>query len=225
MEELKDITGSLFDINQLYGVDLNTSNLPFIELNPLFGIDLTTITQRRADGSYVITKDGLPYHVPNSKGYKELFKAVDEYVKANPEVVKVEYPYAPTLEDVRNNKFSELSEKFAVAEKDAHLTSSLGIVINAGEKANRDIEGLIKLMEAMPDMETADFCCYDNTETPVTLADLKTMQIEVILSGNALYQQKWAFRRAINAAKSKEDLEAIAIEFTYSDFSKGAGAE
>ena len=74
-------------------------------------------------------------------------------------------------------------------------------------------------MEAMQDMETVDFCCYDNTFRAVTLADLKTMQIEVILSGNELYAQKWAFREAINAAQSKEELEAIAIEFTFSDFS------
>ena len=200
-------------------------DVPVFELNPLYGVDLTEVTQRSADGSYVITKSGMPYHVPNSEGYKDLFKAVDEYAKAHPEVVKVEHPYVPTLEDVRNSKLSELSEKFSAAEKDAHLTSSLGIVINAGEKANRDIEGLIKLMEAMPDMETVDFCCYDDTETPVTLADLKTMQIEVILSGNALYQQKWAFRRAINAATSKEELEAIVIKFVYSDFSKGTGTE
>lgn len=198
---------------------------PMLELNPLYGVDLTAITQRSADGSYVITKNGLPYHVPNSEEYKELFAAVDEYAKTHPEVVTVEHPYVPTLEDVRNSKLSELSEKFSAAEKDAHLTSSLGIVINAGEKANRDIDGLIKLMEAMPDMETVDFCCYDNTFRAVTLADLKTMQVEVILSGNALYSQKWAYREAINAAKSKEVLDAIAIKFTYSDFSKEADAE
>ena len=126
---------------------------------------------------------------------------------------------APTLEAVKERKLSELSSKFATAEADAHLTSSLGIVINAGEKANRDIDGLVKLMEAMPSLETVEFCCYDNSYHTVTLADLKTMQIEVILSGNALYQQKWAFREAINAAKTKEELEAIVIEFTFSDFS------
>lgn len=126
----------------------------------------------------------------------------------------------PTLAEVRAEKLSELAAKFSAAEAEAHLTSSLGIVINAGEKANRDIDGLLKLTEARPEMETVNFCCYDNTETPVTTADLKTMQIEVILSGHALYQQKWSFRRAITAATSKEELEAIKIEFAFSDFSE-----
>ena len=124
----------------------------------------------------------------------------------------------PTFEDERAAKLSELSSKFAAAEAEAHLTSSLGFEINAGEKANRDIDGLIKLMEAMPNMETVEFCCFDNSYHTVTLADLKTMQIEVILSGNALYQQKWAFRDAINAATTKEKLEAIKIEFVFSNF-------
>lgn len=125
----------------------------------------------------------------------------------------------PTLEEERAAKLSELAAAFSAAEADAHLTSSLGIVINAGEKANRDIDGLVKLMEAMPDMKTVDFCCYDNTFHAVTLADLKTMQVEVILSGNALYAQKWAFREAINAATKKEELEAVQIKFVFSDFS------
>lgn len=198
-------------------------NLPEVQpakIDYLADVDLSSITRRVEDGSYVVLKGGMPYHVPNSEQYAEFFAQLDTYVKTHPVIMKVEHPYVQTLEDVRNSKLSELSEKFSAAEKDAHLTSSLGIVINAGEKANRDIEGLIKLMEAMPDMETVDFCCYDDTETPVTLADLKTMQIEVILSGNALYQQKWALRRAINAAMSKEELKAIVIKFAYSDFSK-----
>jgi hypothetical protein len=45
------------------------------------------------------------------------------------------------------------------------------------------------------------------------------MQIEVILSGNAFYDQKWAYRKAINSALSIEELEAIIIDFTMSDFS------
>lgn len=189
-------------------------------INWLNFVDLKHITQRSVDDSYVVLKDGMPYHVPNSGEYAEFYAQLDEYAKTHPEVVSVEHPYVPTLKDVRNSKLSELSDKFSAAEKDAHLTSSLGIVINAGEKANRDIDGLVKLMEAMPDMETVNFCCYDNTFRAVTLADLKTMQVEVILSGNALYSQKWAYREAINAAKSKEELEAIIIKFTYSDFSK-----
>lgn len=144
-------------------------------------------------------------------------------LKSNTEVgTYFESPELPeeTLETKKAAKLEELGVMFAQAEAEAHLTSSLGFVINAGEKANRDIDGLIKLMEAMPDMGTVSFCCYDNSFKTVTLADLKTMQVEVILSGNALYSQKWAYREAINMATTKEELDAIHIDFTFSDFSQ-----
>ena len=144
-------------------------------------------------------------------------------LKSNTEVgTYFESPELPeeTLETKKAAKLEVLAAEFAAAEAEAHLTSSLGFIINAGEKANRDIDGLVKLMEAMPDMQTVDFCCYDNSYRTVTFADLKTMQIEVILSGNALYKQKWAFREAINAATEKEELDALQIVFTFSDFSQ-----
>ena len=143
-------------------------------------------------------------------------------LKANVEVgTYFEAPELPeeTLETKKAAKLEELGVMFAKAEAEAYLTSSLGFVINAGEKANRDIDGLVKLMEAMPDMQTVDFCCYDNSFKSVTLADLKTLQVEVILSGNALYAQKWAFRNTINAATTKEELDALQIGFTFADFS------
>lgn len=177
--------------------------------------------QKRDMGGVPVEGSGTPYWLPGdtwqtpARYMKELGKL--------PEGAMPEKPEKP-LETVRTEKLSELAAKFSAAEADAHLTSSLGIVINAGEKANRDIDGLVKLMEAVPDMETVDFCCYDNSFKSVTLADLKTMQIEVILSGNELYAQKWAFREAINAVTSKKELEAITIEFTFSDFSKEADA-
>lgn len=177
--------------------------------------------QKRDRGGVPLEGTGTPFWMPG-----DTWQTPARYMKELgplPDGAMFEQPEKP-LEEVRKEKLSELSSKFSAAEADAHLTSSLGIVINAGEKANRDIDGLVKLMEAMPDMETVDFCCYDNSFKSVTLADLKTMQVEVILSGNALYAQKWAFREAINAAQSKEELEVIAIKFTFSDFSKEADA-
>lgn len=180
--------------------------------------DLSVI-YTRPDGSYLLNQ-GI-YHVPNEGEWIDLWKQVEEYVKAHPEVVKAEpTPPEPTLEELKDAKLSELASKFTYMEEHAYLTSSLGIVINAGTKADRDIDGLIKLLTAKPEIEMVNFCCHDNTETPVTLADLKTMQIEVILSGNALYQQKWDFRKAINAAQSKEELDAVVIAFTMMDFTK-----
>lgn len=173
--------------------------------------------QKRDKGGVPIEGTGTAYWMP-----EDTWQSQPRYMKVLgplPEkstTVKPEKPFSVWKEE----KLSELSGKFSAAENDAHLTSSLGIVINAGESANRDIDGLIKLMEATPEMETVDFCCYDNSFRAVTLSDLRTMQLEVIKSGNDLYSQKWTYRSAINAATTKNELDLIQIEFTFSDFSK-----
>lgn len=171
----------------------------------------------RDKGGVIVEGSGTPFWMPG-----DTWKSQPRYMKELgklPEGAMLEKPEKP-LDTLREEKLSELSGKFSAAEADAHLTSSLGIVINAGEKANRDIDGLVKLMEATPDMETVNFCCYDNTFHAVALADLKTMQIEVILSGNELYAQKWAYRNAINAAENKDALEAVDIHFEMLDFTR-----
>lgn len=56
---------------------------------------------RRADGSYVITNNGLPYHVPNSDGFTALWAEVDTYAQAHPEQVTEEpAPPVPTEEEL-----------------------------------------------------------------------------------------------------------------------------
>ena len=64
----------------------------------------------RKDGSYVITVNGLPYHVPNEGYYAELWTRVDAFAKANSSQVKEDTSSAPEpseeqrLELYKNNK-------------------------------------------------------------------------------------------------------------------------
>lgn len=64
----------------------------------------------RKDGSYVITVNGLPYHVPNEGYYAELWVRVDAFAKANSSQVKEDTSSAPEpseeqrLELYKNNK-------------------------------------------------------------------------------------------------------------------------
>ena len=95
----------------------------------------------------------------------------------------------------------------------AHLTSSLGFEIDANDAANRNISGLVTFMENEGAPENLQFCDYNNKFHTVTLADLRTMQQEIITNGSALYARKWAFRDAINAAATAEELNAIVIAF------------
>jgi len=57
----------------------------------------------RPDGSFVITKNEMPYHVPNIPGYEEEYADVLAYVQEHPEMLSPEpepepEPYEPPPE-------------------------------------------------------------------------------------------------------------------------------
>ena len=118
-----------------------------------------------------------------------------------------------SVDATRTRKREELAAAFAAATATAHLTSSLGFEIDADDAANRNVSGLVTLMEAEGAPESLSFCDYNNEIHTVTLAGLRVMQQEIIANGSALYARKWAFRDAINAAATAEELNAITISF------------
>lgn len=114
------------------------------------------------------------------------------------------------LETERANKLSELSTAFEDASEMAHLTSSLGFEIDANETANRDIEGLVLVMQPG---QTTLFCDYNNQFHEVTRAQLETMRREIVANSQRLYQIKWQYRSLIEAATTVDELDAITIRF------------
>ena len=151
------------------------------------------------------------YHIP-----KEYFD-YDAWLAADYDIVQEEMPEKP-LEELRKEKLAALNSAFASVESGAWVMSSLGFKADANTTANTNIEGLIKSMSALG-QETVIFCDYDNVYREVTLEGLQTLQLEVIRNGQSLYAQKWAFRNAINAAQTKEELDAVVVEFVMMDFS------
>ena len=129
------------------------------------------------------------------------------------EVVALPEPPKPTLDEARAGKLVELNAAFATASANAHCRSSLGFEINADETANRNVTSLIVALEAAGE-ETVPFCAFDNRFHDVTLAQLKTMQLDIIANARALYARKWALREAIGKAASVEELDAITIVFS-----------
>lgn len=119
----------------------------------------------------------------------------------------------PSLEELKKIKLQELNEKFLEAEENGILDSSVGFTIDATERSNRDIDGLIKSLEATKQDNTR-FCAADNTFHEVTLDNLKTMQLEVITCGQKLYAKKWTYREQINNAETKDYIEQIIIDFS-----------
>lgn len=67
-------------------------------------IDFSQIIHRAFDDSYVITKNGMPYHVyPYAAEFAEEWDEVFAYAEAHPECVTEEQPYTPpvpTAEDL-----------------------------------------------------------------------------------------------------------------------------
>lgn len=115
------------------------------------------------------------------------------------------------LSEARAERLSELDAAFRRAETVGWLQSSLGFPIDANERANRDTDGLIATMEATGTASTY-FCDRDNVMREVTLADVRTMRLEIIAYGQRLYAAKWQLREHINALQSVEDLLAVEIK-------------
>lgn len=117
-----------------------------------------------------------------------------------------------TLDEARAAAIASLNVAFAAAEASGKVMSSAGFVIDATERSNRDIEGLITSMEATGTQEAA-FCAADNSFHTVTLEQLRAMRLEVIAHGQALYARKWELRTAIETAQTVEAVQAVAISF------------
>lgn len=116
------------------------------------------------------------------------------------------------LDNAKQMKLDALHEAWLLAEASGTVESSAGFAIDATERANRDIEGLITSMEN-GSADSAVFCAADNSFHPVTLAQLKEMRLAIIRYAQALYARKWELRTAIGQAQTFGELDAVTISF------------
>lgn len=121
----------------------------------------------------------------------------------------------PTLDELKAQKLEELNRAHEQAEADAHVLSSLGFTVDADDRANRDVDGLLKTLK---DGETVSFCDFNNDFHELNRAQCETLQIEIIQNAQALYAQKWQYRTQVEAAESVEELEAIEFTFEHKSF-------
>lgn len=119
---------------------------------------------------------------------------------------------AASLARYREAALGRLHAAWLEAEGNGKLQSAAGFVIDANERANRDIGGLITMLEASGG-SGATFCAADNTMHPVTLEQLRAMRLEVISYGQRLYAAKWAMRAALESAASFDEVDAVNISF------------
>lgn len=112
------------------------------------------------------------------------------------------------LEEVRTKKLAELETAFNLASKEAHCTSSSGFEIDADEIANRNIEGLVLVMQ--PE-ETTLFRAYDNSFHEVTREQLEIMRKEIVINSQYLYQAKWTIEAQIMQAQTAQAVADIDV--------------
>ena len=155
----------------------------------------------------------------NSHGDRYIKELEKEGAKRRFQIVAVP---APTLEEVKAQKLSELEQKFlAWYETDATVTSSLGFVADSDSRAMMDVSGLVTTLEATPaeTRSTVAFMDAENQPHMLTLEQMKAVQLEIIQNGQSAYAQKWTMRTAIEQAQDVEAVNAISIEFHGEDFS------
>ena len=150
---------------------------------------------------------------PNLPGFPWL----DQPRESIPWPVKPEANAVPkTLEDLKELKLDQLTNVFDkwMDSPDSSLLSSTGYTVNANNTAKKNVDGLITAMESTG-VESVTFMCFDNTPAHLTLQQLRTIQLELIQYGSALYARKWQYRSQIEAAETMEEVNSI--EFDFSD--------
>lgn len=160
-------------------------------------------------GELEIVTDGRIRNVESTSYTREVKPYVDIWQAKYDEI---NTPYIPTFEEQKAAKLGEVKMAFEEASANAHFMSSAGFEIDANETANRDINGLIVVLEANGG-DNVQFRAYDNTFHTVTLDDLKQMRVDISLHGQNLYIKKWTFENAIDAATTETELNAITITF------------
>ena len=131
----------------------------------------------------------------------------------------------PTLDELKQEKLNDLEYRFKRwYEQDAVVTSSLGFVADSDARAVTDVTGLITVAQSTPagSRSAVAFMDHENQAHMLDLAQLKTLQLEIIQNGQSAYQQKWTMRSAIETAENEEALSNLEIAFVGLDFSKEA---
>lgn len=126
-----------------------------------------------------------------------------------------------TTDELRDKLLNELETTSASFEqnlnKDMYFTSSLGFKVNGDRRTRSNIEDLISMLQE--DTTPVSYRDFNNQEQKLTRPQLKTILTEHLQNGLDLYQQKWQKQAELQAAKTKEDLKAVNLDFTFKDYS------
>ena len=124
-----------------------------------------------------------------------------------------------TFDELKANKLSELTLitlKFdnQLVNTDMIIKSSLGFSINADLRSQLNIRRLISI-----GAEPVSFIIANNTTVDLSLAQLNILISECEENMQHLFDLKQSYKKQIIDATTKEELDAIDLQFTMKDFS------
>ena len=183
------------------------------------------IIHRTFDDSYVITKNGMPYHVyPYAAEFAEEWDAVFAYAEEHPECVTVEQPYAPpvpTLDEAKATKKARIDAEtsasilagfdYPVGGLTYHFSYALDDQQNFSDTAN---VCLMKQagMPGLPDAVTWN--AYTVPDNALVRLTFDTPGFLALYAGGAMKHKNETMLRggerkaAVEAATTAEEVEA-----------------
>ena len=136
------------------------------------------------------------------------------------ELTKEEYDkhFEKSLSELKSEKLSELTaitSKFdnQLVNTDMIIKSSLGFSVNADLRSQLNIHRLISI-----GAEPVSFVIADNTTVDLSLVQLNILINECEANMQYLFELKQSYKKQIADATSKEELDAIDLQFTMKDF-------
>ena len=120
-----------------------------------------------------------------------------------------EKPPEPTLDELKAQKLQELK-----SERDTREVEPIeynGNKFDYDSKARERINAAIIALEATGEKASLDWTTAGNTDVPVTASDLKNIVCAVAVRSNDLHVAYRIAKGKVEAAQTKEDLEAIIL--------------
>lgn len=190
----------LYDIQTKEIVELNT----IMKSSGTYYTDKLSTEDLKSYGYLKVSENEQPI---NTDPYKEVVSSGEETIN--------EYKLTHALADIsldiaKSLKTREISLAFEATLE--NLPGGLNVenvgVVDCGRQHLTNVSSLIKVLEAT-NQDSIDFRLYDNSYTKLNLAQLKALEIAIIIKGNEIYAKKWALEAELSNASNIDEAKAI----------------
>ena len=148
----------------------------------------------------------------NPNGNPEVWASKPDGYYTPTEWAALHPPPVPTLEELRENKMSEMLYSFGQRVSGAIRTKD-GYLMQFDTSDGLKMQGAITLMETTGQTEGYLTQADDTTVYNVPLATMKAVLVEMLAAYAQCHARKQELRALVNAAQTAEDLDEIIISW------------